>query len=50
MVPPILHEEVLTDLHEGVLGDHFGVNKILAELKECFYWPGYYNDDCDWCR
>ena len=49
VVPQILHE-VLTDLHEGALGGHFEVNKTLARLKECFYWPGHYNDVCDWCR
>ena len=50
VVPKILHEEVLTDLHEGALGGHFGVDKTLARLKERFYWPGHYNDVCDWCR
>ena len=49
VVPQILHEEVLTDLHEGALGGHFGVEKTLARLKERFYWPGHYNDICDWC-
>ena len=50
MVPQILHEEVLTDLHEGALDGHFGMNKTLAGLKECFYLPGHYNDVCDLCR
>ena len=50
VVPQILHEEVLIDLHEGALGGHFGVDKTLARLKERFYWPGHYNDVCDWFR
>ena len=49
LVPRSLREEVLTDLHEGVLGGHLGVDKTLARVQERFYWPGYHDDVRDWC-
>ena len=49
VVPKALHGEVLHDLHEGALGEHFGIDKMLARLKERFYWPGHHNDVHDWC-
>lgn len=50
VVPEALREEVLTDLHEGAMGGHLGVNKPLVRLRERFYWPGYHNDVYDWCQ
>ena len=44
VIPKALREEVLSDLHEGSLGGHLGVDKTLSRLKERFYWPGYHND------
>ena len=49
-MPEALREEVLTHLHEGGLGGHLGVEKMLAHLKEYFYWPGHHNDVSNWCR
>ena len=41
---------MLSELHEGRVGGHFGDDKTLARLKERFYWPGYFNDVQDWCK
>ena len=49
VVPDVLRDEVLSDLHEGAVGGHFGIDKTLARLKERFYWPGHFNDVRDWC-
>ena len=41
IVPQILRESVLAELHEGSTGGHLGPEMILGELKERFYWPGH---------
>ena len=43
-----MKEEVLRDLHEGVMGGHLGEDKTLEKVKERFYWPGYHNDVKNW--
>ena len=45
-----LRDEVLEDLHEGALGGHLGMEKMLARVKERFYWPGHHKDTQNWCR
>ena len=40
ILPYLLHDEVLKDLHEGAVGGHLGEGKMLEKLKERFYWPG----------
>ena len=49
VVPEVLKDEVLTQLHEGAVGGHLGIDKTLARVKKRFYWPGYFNDVRDWC-
>ena len=49
VVPRLLRDEILTDLHEGELGGHLGIEKTLARLKERFYWPGHHQDVQNWC-
>ena len=49
VVPKVLRDAVLADLHEGTLGAHLGVDKTLARLKEWFYWPGHHQDVRNWC-
>ena len=50
VIPMSLKEQVLADLHEGAVGGHLGADKTLGRLRERYYWPGYYNDVCEWCR
>ena len=32
-------ENILQDLHEGVMGGHLGKDKTFECVKELFYWP-----------
>ena len=32
-IPTTLQKDVLTDLHEGVMGGHLGIDKTLAQLQ-----------------
>ena len=50
VIPEALRQEILADLHEGVAGDHLGVDKTLTRLQERYYWPGQYNEVREWCR
>ena len=43
-------QDILRELHEGVVGGHLGEVKTLSKLKERFYWPGRYYDVRDWCQ
>ena len=49
MVPHNLRDEILQETHEGISGGHLGQEKTLHQLKERSYWPGHYNDVCNWC-
>jgi len=50
VVPVCFRNEVLQELHAGVVGGHLGHDKTLSRLKERFYWPGHWNDVQNWCR
>ena len=50
VVPQSLREEVLQELHAGVLSGHLGEEKTIQQLKKRFYWPGYSQDVRDWCH
>ena len=47
---PDIEEDILISLHEDPFGVHLGEDKTLEKFKERFYWPGQYNDVCDWCH
>ena len=50
VIPLSKRSEVLKEMHEGTLRGHLGEDKTLARVRERFYWPGYHNDVCDWCK
>ena len=52
VVPQSLREEVLHELHAGVLSGHLGEEKTSVKVRQRFYWPGYsnYKDVRNWCR
>ena len=45
-----MKEDVLRDLHEGVIRGHLGEDKTFERVKERFYWPGYYNEVSNWVK
>lgn len=50
VVPGSKREEILRDMHEGLISGHLGQEKTLERLKERFYWPGHYMDVRNWCE
>ena len=50
VIPEVLQEEVIKDLHEGAVSGHLGIEKTLGHLKEQFYWPGHHDHVRHWCR
>ena len=50
VVPQSLQEEVIEELHTGVMGGHIGESKTLQQLKHRFYWPGHSLDVKRWCQ
>eukprot|EP00731_Ephydatia_muelleri_P015777 Em0009g201a len=49
IAPAIIRQDILKQLHEGILGGHLGEGKTLSRLKERFYWPGHAGDVGKWC-
>ena len=45
-----LREEVLREIHQGVVSGHLGEQKMLHQIKERFYWPGMAEAVRNWCR
>ena len=45
-----LRDEILQELHGGVVSWHLGEEKTLGCLKERFYWPGHGKDVSNWYR
>ncbi|KAJ8973845.1 hypothetical protein NQ317_016399, partial [Molorchus minor] len=50
VLPRARVNEVLQEVHGGVGGGHFGVNKTLNKVRERFYWLRSRADVEDWCR
>ncbi|UYV64820.1 hypothetical protein LAZ67_3002074 [Cordylochernes scorpioides] len=55
VVPKVQVPSVLREIHGGVSGAHFGINKMLKKVRERFYWVYYHEDverwfkECDRC-
>lgn len=50
IIPRALRNQLLEELHAGVVGGHLGEEKVFCQLKKRFYWPGYSRSVRDWCR
>ena len=45
-----MRQEILQDMHGGVLGGHLEEKMTLSQLKERFYWPGQSENVKKWCQ
>lgn len=50
VVPRVLREEILQELHAGSLEGHLGEDKTIGKVRERFYWPGIQQDVRQWIR
>ena len=50
VVPRQAREEILQDIHGGVVAGHLGEKKTLSRLKERFYWLGQSEEVKRWCQ
>ncbi|UYV62961.1 K02A2.6-like [Cordylochernes scorpioides] len=50
VVPKVQVPNVLREIHGGVSGSHFGINKMLKKVRERFYWVYYHEDVERWCK
>ncbi|PNF15527.1 hypothetical protein B7P43_G16595 [Cryptotermes secundus] len=49
-IPRSRVKDVLSELHGGPSGGHFGVNKTLNKVRQRFYWLQARTDIEKWCR
>lgn len=49
VVPGVYRNEILQELHDGIVGGHLDQVKTLSHLKECFYWQGHWSNVNQWC-
>ena len=50
VLPRELRDQVMQELHAGVISGHLGEQKMLDQLKERYYWPGMADDVKHWCQ
>jgi len=43
-IPASMREDVLHNLHRTITGGHVGAQKLIAALKERYFWPGLSKD------
>jgi hypothetical protein len=49
VIPRSKVKDVLTELHDGPSGSHFGINKTLNKVRQRFYWLQARADIEKWC-
>jgi len=50
VVPQSMHSQLFTHAHAGPLAAHLGSQRMLAQLRRLYYWPGMRKDIDAWCR
>eukprot|EP00731_Ephydatia_muelleri_P032795 Em0024g339a len=50
VLPSVVRESVLQDLHSGSMGGHVGESKMIHLVREQYYWPGWKESVKEWCR
>jgi len=50
VVPQSLRHQLFTHTHAGPLAAHLGSQRMLAQLRRLYYWPGMRKDIDAWCR
>ena len=49
-VPPNPRHGIFREVHAGVVGGHFGLEKTLSRIQERFFWPGMTKGAKLWCE
>ena len=50
VVPPAMRFEILSNLHDHMVGAHFGVHKTFHKVKQRYWWKGMFKDIEYWCK
>ncbi|KAL7883473.1 hypothetical protein SRHO_G00011310 [Serrasalmus rhombeus] len=50
LLPRVYRNAVVTQLHDGPVGGHFGVERTLTRLQTRYYWHQMKEDVVLWCR
>ena len=50
VVSATIIKKVVLEMHNGVSGAHFGINKTVSKVRERFYWVRCREDVESWCK
>ena len=50
VVSVALRFEILSNVHDHIVGAHFGLNKPFSELKQRYWWKGMFKDVEHWVK
>ena len=48
VLPQEMTQEIIQELHDGLTGGHFGVNKTFTKASIKYFWPSMYKDVKKW--